>query len=232
MQPLLALARRYGLKVLEDAAQVFGGTYHGARAGGIGDAAAFSFYPTKNLGAFGDGGLITTNDDYVAERVRMLRGHGSKGRELNSIVGYNSRLDEIQAAILRVKLPHVDKMIAARRAHAARYDAAFAEFEDVVAPPVADGVFHVYHQYTVRVRGGMRDAVRQRLTDARVGTMIYYGVPVHRLPVYAEGAPALPVAEGAAHEVLSLPIWPTLSESGQRRCIAALAQHLAELQRQ
>jgi dTDP-4-amino-4,6-dideoxygalactose transaminase len=208
MDPILEIARSYGLKVLEDCAQAFGATYRGKKVGTLGDAGAFSFFPTKNLGGFGDGGLIATNSDEVAERARMLRAHGSRRKYYNERVGYNSRLDALQAAFLRVKLRHVDAWNEARRQVASRYNELLAGLPGLVLPEVSPG--HVFHQYTVRVLGG-RDRVAEALAREGVGTMVYYPVPLHRLPVYAHMGAALPEAERAAREVLSLPMGPFLT---------------------
>lgn len=227
MEALEGLARGRGLAVLEDCAQSFGAVTGGRATGAIGDAGAFSFYPTKNLGAAGDGGLLTTDDDGVAEAARMLRTHGERTRYANEKIGYNSRLDALQAALLRVKLARIDAANEGRRRAAARYGALLAEVPGVEAPAVTDG--HVFHQYTVRVRGGRRDAVRAAMDAAGVATMVYYPVPIHRLPVYAEAYRhvSLPVAEAAAGEVLSLPIWPEIEAATQERVAGALAAAVA-----
>lgn len=223
------LADRHGLRVLEDCAQAIGATVASAgerrHVGSLGDAGAFSFYPTKNLGGFGDGGLLTTDDGEVARSARMLRTHGERSRYHNEMLGYNSRLDALQAALLRVKLSRLDEFNRGRRAAAARYGELLADLEaagGLTAPRVTDG--HVFHQYTVRIHGGRRDAVRDALDAAGVGTMVYYPIPVHRLPVYAEAYAGveLPMAEAAAAEVLSLPIWPSISPATQERVAAAL----------
>jgi len=230
------VAARHELRVLEDCAQSIGATVTGggdepggARTGALGDAGAFSFYPTKNLGGFGDGGLLTTDDDAVADAARMLRTHGERSRYHNEMIGYNSRLDALQAALLRVKLRRLDAFNSARRAAARRYGELLADLEAAGAlttPSVTDG--HVFHQYTVRIHGGRRDEVRERLDAAGIGTMIYYPIPCHRLPVYAEAYAdvRLPVAEAAADEVLSLPIWPAIEAATQERVAAALASAL------
>jgi len=210
MDPILAIAKEHGLKVLEDTAQAFGGEYKGQKLGTIGDAGAFSFFPTKNLGGIGDGGLIATNDDGVAEMARMLRAHGAKKKYHNEMIGYNSRLDAIQAAILRIKLPHIDAWNEARRRLAGTYNELFRDVAGVVTPYEAPYAKHVYHQYTVRITGGRRDDVRQKLAEAGIGTMVYYPIPVHQLPVYGYQAGSFPEAERAAQEALSLPIWPFL----------------------
>jgi dTDP-4-amino-4,6-dideoxygalactose transaminase len=226
MQALRAIADEHDLVILEDAAQAFGATHEGKPAGALGDAAAFSFYPTKNLGGCGDGGLVTTDDDEVAGCVRRLHGHGASGRDNYVAVGYNSRLDELQAALLRVKLPHVDDWNESRRKHAARYDEALGGIAGVTTPARLEGTRHVYHQYTLRIEGGetpgaRRDAARAALAEVGIGSMVYYSVPLHRLPVYDTGK-AFPEAERAALEVLSLPIAATLTGDEQERVIAAL----------
>jgi dTDP-4-amino-4,6-dideoxygalactose transaminase len=226
MDPILEIARSHGLKVLEDCAQAFGATYKGKKVGTLGDAGAFSFFPTKNLGGFGDGGLIATNSDEVAERARMLRAHGSRRKYYNEAVGYNSRLDALQAAFLRVKLKHVDAWNEARRQVASRYNKLLAGLSGLVLPEVSPG--HVFHQYTVRVHGG-RDRVAEALAREGVGTMVYYPVPLHRLPVYAHMGAALPEAERAAREVLSLPIGPHLNPSSQEGVSEALKAFLKEV---
>ncbi|MBE3550231.1 MAG: pleiotropic regulatory protein [Brockia lithotrophica] len=211
MDAILAIARAHGLKVIEDTAQAFGAVVGGKKAGTLGDVGAFSFFPSKNLGAYGDGGLVATDDDEVAERVRMLRAHGSRRKYVNEMIGYNSRLDALQAAILRIKLPHIDRWNAARRLVARRYNALLEGIPGIVIPDVQEG--YVFHQYTIRVLGGKRDAVRRFLADRGIATMVYYPVPLHRLPVYATPSGEFPEAERAASEVLSLPIWPKLPPS-------------------
>lgn len=228
------IAGRRGLRVLEDCAQSIGATVSmdgeaRRHTGSFGDAGAFSFYPTKNLGAFGDGGLLTTDDDGTAEVARMLRMHGERSRYHNEMLGYNSRLDALQAALLSVKLGRLDAFNEDRRRAARRYGVLL---EDLVAagaltaPTVSEG--HVFHQYTVRIHEGRRDEVRAYLDRAGVGTMVYYPIPVHRLPVYAEAYDdtRLPVAETAATEVLSLPLWPSIEPAVQERVAAELARAL------
>ncbi len=212
MDPILEMAQEHGLKVIEDVAQAFGGEYKGRKLGSLGDAGAFSFFPTKNLGGFGDGGLIATNAPQVAEMARMLRAHGARKKYHNEMLGYNSRLDALQAAMLRVKLRHIDEWNERRRAVAARYNEALASVEGLAPPTEADYAYHVYHQYTVRVKHGRRDALRQHLAEAGIGTMVYYPVPVHRLPVYDWPEGSLPQAEAAAEEVVALPMGAWLKE--------------------
>ncbi len=213
MDPIMALAEEHGLKVLEDVAQAFGGEYRGKKLGAIGDVGAFSFFPTKNLGACGDGGLITTDDPGVAEKARMLRAHGAKKKYHNEIVGYNSRLDELQAAMLRVKLPHIDGWNEGRREVARRYDELLEGLPSIFTPREFPNRLHVYHQYTVRITDGRRDEVRERLAEDGVGTMVYYPVSVHRLPVYDSLGYQVSHSEEAEGEVLSLPIWPLAGAS-------------------
>jgi dTDP-4-amino-4,6-dideoxygalactose transaminase len=227
MDPILDIARRHGLVVLEDVAQAFGGRCRGRSLGTLGQAGAFSFYPTKNLGAFGDAGLLTTNDDHVARTARKLRTHGTERRDWSEMIGYNSRLDEIQAAVLRVKLPYVEAWNRERRRAAATYRRLLADVPGISPPIVEEYAVHAFNQYTVRVTACDRDALQQSLADAGVGTMVYYSVPVHRLPVYSDHHAELPVAEKAAREVLSLPIGPMLSNHAIGRVVDALRQACA-----
>lgn len=225
MDPVLAVAKKHGLKVLEDVAQAFGSEYKGKKVGAIGDAGAFSFFPSKNLGAFGDGGIFITNDDELADSVRMLRVHGAKKKYYNEVVGVNSRLDEIQAAILRVKLPHIDEWNEGRRAAAARYNEMLKDVPGVITPVEADYTKHVYHQYTIRILGGKRDEVQKKLGDVGVGTFVYYPVPLDKLPVYAGmDFGKLPVSDERTGEALSLPIWPKIEPEIQ----AAVVQRIRE----
>lgn len=214
---IMNLAQKYNLKVIEDTAQAFGGEYKGRKLGTIGEVGCYSFFPSKTLGAFGDGGLITTDDDDMAEIARMLRVHGSKKKYYNETVGYNSRLDEIQAAILRVKLTYIDEAIEGRRESVHRYNELLKDIPGIVTPFEDDRGKHVYHQYTIRILGGRRDELKEHLAKRGIGTMIYYPVPVHQLPVYREKYPMLPVAERVAAEVLSLPIWPGIGEETQEQ---------------
>lgn len=226
MAAIGAIAEAHGLQVLEDVAQAMGGDFRRRKLGTIGRAGAFSFFPSKNLGACGDGGLIATDDDEVAGAARMLRVHGARKKYHNEIIGYNSRLDEIQAAVLRVKLPRLEAMNEGRRVVAARYRTLLGEVEGLVLPTEEPYARHVYHQYTVRLEGHDRDQVQQALAARGVATMVYYPVPVHRLPVYRDAAPSLPVAEAAMNEVLSLPISPMLAPETQARVAEALAEVL------
>jgi dTDP-4-amino-4,6-dideoxygalactose transaminase len=209
LDPILSIGKRHKIPVLEDAAQAFGGQYKQKRLGSLGTASAFSFYPTKNLAAFGDGGLIATNDNEIASRVKVLRTHGSKKPYQNEIIGYNSRLDELQASFLRVKLPTVESSNRGRRSAAERYCELFQGWPDVRVPSEASYATHVFHQFTIALPAEKRDAVHELLKKNGIATMIYYPTPIHKLPVYA-GFPELPFTEKAAQEVLSLPIWPQI----------------------
>jgi len=213
MGEIVELARRRGAFVLEDAAQAVGARSADGVAGAVGDAGAFSFFPSKNLGGFGDGGLVTTRDAALAEKLAKLRVHGGRQMYHHEMVGTNSRLDALQAAVLRVKLRHLDGWAAARRENARRYAALLADVEGVRLPHVGDGSFHVYNQFTVRARG--RDALREHLTQQGIGSGIYYPVPLHLQECFASLGGRrgdLPVTEALCDEVLSLPIFPELGE--------------------
>jgi dTDP-4-amino-4,6-dideoxygalactose transaminase len=225
---ILAIARRYDLALVEDCAQSHGATDNGQMTGAIGDIAAFSFYPTKNLGALGDGGAVVTSDANLAERVRLLREYGWRERYVSDIPGLNSRLDELQAAILRVKLRHLDADNALRRRLAAEYDRLLAK-SGLALPQVRPGAMPVYHQYVVRTAG--RDALQTHLRSRAIGALIHYPVPVHLQPAYAgrlPGAAALPETETAARQVLSLPMFPELTGEQVRITAAAIAGWAAE----
>jgi len=222
MGQIMDIAQAHGLKVIEDCAQSFGARYYennssldGKFTGTIGDVGAYSFFPSKNLGAYGDGGLIATNDDDVAEQARMLRVHGAKKKYHNEVLGYNSRLDTLQAAILRVKLPHIDVWNEGRRRVAKTYNELLANVPGIITPELVDG--HVFHQYTIRVTGGKREQVQYYLGEQGIGTMIYYPVPQDQLPVYKGQYEMLPVSELLSGEVLSLPIWPEIEYDQQAK---------------
>lgn len=230
MRPLLEAAARHGLPVVEDAAQAIGATDEGRPAGSMGAVGCFSFYPTKNLGAAGDGGMLTTNDAQLAERLRRLRVHGGATEYHHGEIGFNSRLDTIQAAVLRVKLPHLDAWSAARRERAATYTRLFEErglTEDLTPPHTRPEASHIFHQYVVRVRGGRRDALAEHLRQNGVGTKIYYPVPLHRQECfsylgYREGE--LPESERAARETLALPVYPELKEEQQQYVVECIGR--------
>jgi dTDP-4-amino-4,6-dideoxygalactose transaminase len=223
---LAALARPRGIALVEDAAQAFGASYRGRHVGALGYAAAFSFFPSKNLGAAGDAGMIATDDAELADRARMLRVHGSRQRYVHEAVGYTARLDEIQAAVLRVKLPHLERWNAGRRAVAALYSDAFRGVPGVQTPETASGSEHVFHQYTLRVPAGRRDAIVAALAEEQIASQIYYPIPVHRTAPYAGAEVALPETERACAEVLSLPIWPELAPDEVKRVASVLCRAL------
>ncbi len=211
MEPIMQIAVKHNLKVIEDCAQAFGAKYKNQRTGSIGDVGCFSFFPSKNLGCYGDGGMIITKDETIARQVKMLRNHGSQVRYHHSEVGYNSRLDEIQAAILRVKLKYIDQFNEARRRNAAAYCAALGD-KNIILPFVAKDSEHVFHQFTIRTQN--RDAIARALTEKGIASAVYYPVPLHQQEVFIKlynYSIKLPVSEKCASEVLSLPMFPELS---------------------
>lgn len=223
MQEIMRIADAHQLAVVEDCAQAVGAESNGRKAGTFGTISAFSFFPSKNLGACGDGGAIVTARDDLAQRVRSLRAHGGRKKYWHEEVGINSRLDEMQAAILRVKLRHLEAWTEQRRAVAAAYDEGFCGLDGVQLPVEESGCRHVYHQYTIRA--AHRDELQQRLCDAGIGTAVYYPHPLHLQPAYLSlgGTPGdHPNAEAAAASVLSLPISPDLDPSDQERVIGAV----------
>jgi dTDP-4-amino-4,6-dideoxygalactose transaminase len=225
MDPILAFARERNLRVIEDNAQSIGAAYKARRTGSMGDVACLSFYPTKNLGAYGDAGMIVTNSDEMAERLKSLRNHGQSAKYVSSEPGWNSRLDEIQAAILRVKLRHLPLWQRARQEHAAAYTKLLLEIPGVAPPLTPEGYEHVFHQYTIRLE--RRDAVQQFLNERKIGSAVYYPVPLHLQPLYASlghQAGDFPHAEHAAQEVLSLPMFPELRSEQ----IARVAETVSE----
>jgi dTDP-4-amino-4,6-dideoxygalactose transaminase len=230
MAGILGSAARHGLKVVEDCAQSFGGRFHGKAVGSMGHLGCFSFFPTKNLSGFGDGGMVTTDDEALAQAARMLRVHGSRRKYHNEAIGYNSRLDELQAALLRVKLPRVEGWNEDRVRAAQRYHALLAGLETLVLPEICPG--HVFNQFTLRIQGGVdRDKVQARLAEDGIDTMVYYPVPCHRLKVYeaTHAWVSCPEAERACGEVLSLPFWPGIPESVQAEVAEALRSAMGSL---
>jgi len=230
MDPILKIAARYSIPVIEDAAQAIGARYRNNPVGSIGHAGCFSFFPSKNLGGAGDGGMVVTNDPPIADRLRLLRQHGSREKYSYEIIGMNSRLDPLQAAILRVKLKHLGEWASARQRNANRYRALFAEFglrDAIGLPAVPGGCVHVYNQFVIRTK--RRDELRSALKQQGIPTEIYYPSPLHVQPAfanlgYAHGA--FPVTEAACKEVLALPIYPELTESQQRVIVESIATFL------
>ncbi|HQH00482.1 MAG TPA: DegT/DnrJ/EryC1/StrS family aminotransferase [Smithellaceae bacterium] len=225
MAPILDIAREHHLKVIEDCAQAFGASCQGQKTGAFGDAGCFSFFPSKNLGCYGDGGMVITKNEDIAAKIKMLRNHGSATRYYHSEVGYNSRLDELQAAILRVKLPLIDEFNDARRANALRYGSALAGL-DLLLPAERPGCRHVYHQFTLRAQN--RQKIADALADAGIASAVYYPVPLHLQEVFLKmygPQESLDVSEASAREVLSLPMFPELTAEEIRR-IAHVIHHV------
>ena len=228
LDPILQLARKHGLRVLEDGAQAHGARYKGRRLGSHGDAVAWSFYPGKNLGALGDGGAVTTNDAELAERIRVLRNYGSRVKYVNELRGFNSRLDPLQAAVLRVKLVHLDDWNARRKAIAAQYLTGLADCGLVLpqVPAFADPVWHLFV-----VRHPRRDELQKRLAERGVGSLIHYPIPPHRQAAYADAgfAPGdFPLANMQAEQVLSLPMGPHLSRADADEVVQRVREAAAE----
>jgi dTDP-4-amino-4,6-dideoxygalactose transaminase len=227
MDPIRELARRRALHVIEDNAQALGATYHGRRTGSLADAGCISFYPTKNLGGWGDGGMVVTDSEPLARRLRSLRDHGTSSKYRSQEIGWNSRLDEIQSAVLRVKFRHLDNWNRQRARHAAAYDKLLAPLPGVITPKLGGWGEHVFHQYTVRVPH--RDAVENALAGQGITTGVYYPVPLHLQPAYASlgyQPGSLPESERACAEVLSLPVYPELSQEHLAYVAGAISEVL------
>lgn len=230
MDAFLAIGRKHGIPIIEDTAQSLGARYHGRPAGSMGLCAGTSFYPTKNLGGAGEGGAILTQDDGFADRIRLLRSHGSPSTYEHLLVGTNSHLHTLQAAVLHVKLPHLDAWNARRREIAQRYHAAFAQLPGLVCPHTAPGNEHVWHQYVIRIEE--RDRAIALLTSRGIAYGVFYPKPLHQQPCFSQTVPAglrLPEAERAATEVLALPIYPEMSDAQQEEVIGAIREHCAGL---
>ena len=227
MDPIVAVAKARNLPVIEDNAQAIGASYKGRPTGSIGDVTCLSFYPTKNLGAYGDAGMVVTNSAEVAARIRNLRNHGQTTKYVSSEPGWNSRLDELQAAILRVKLRYLPAWQRARQAHAAQYTRRLSQIPGVLPPIVPAGYEHVFHQYTIRVE--TRDELHRALSDRKIGSAVYYPVPLHLQPIYASLGHKVgdfPHSEHAANEVLSLPMYPELRDDQIARVTDAISEFL------
>jgi dTDP-4-amino-4,6-dideoxygalactose transaminase len=228
MDPVLEFARRHGLRVIEDAAQAHGAAYKGRKAGSIGDAGCFSFYPGKNLGAFGEGGAIVTDNDHFADKIRMLGNHGQSRKNVHSLAGWNSRLDAIQAAVLGIKLRHLDKDNRMRRDHALRYSRALADLPGFVLPVAADDRTHVFHIYALKApdRRGLIAALEAK----QIGCGIHYPVPVHLQPAYRHlgyKRGDFPVSEQSADKLVSLPMFPEMTPDQVAFVTAAVSESVA-----
>ncbi|HXY24995.1 MAG TPA: DegT/DnrJ/EryC1/StrS family aminotransferase [Candidatus Acidoferrum sp.] len=227
LNPILAFAKSRKLPVIEDNAQAIGASYKGRPTGSFGDAACISFYPTKNLGAYGDAGMVVTNSPELAARLRSLRNHGQSQKYLSNEPGWNSRLDELQAAVLRVKLRHLSGWQRARRANAAEYTRLMQQMPGVMPPIEPEGFQHVYHQYTIRME--RRDALQQDLATQKISSTVYYPYPLHLQPLYkslGHKPGDFPHAERAAQEVLSLPMYPELRKDQITRVVETIAEFL------
>ena len=213
MDPIIKIAQKHNLKVIEDAAQSFGAEYNGKMAGTMGDLGCFSFFPTKNLSGYGDGGMVITDDDDLAEKIRMLRVHGCKTKYYHPIVGYNSRLDALQAAILGAKLPYLKQWLEARRKNAKMYDERLGQLNELKIPEIGDGNLHTFNQYTILIEGKKRDDLQQFLKEKGIDTAIYYPLPLHQQECFnylSHNSNELTNAEKASGEVLSLPVYPEM----------------------
>ena len=232
MGQISEIARAHGLPVIEDAAQSIGARYHEQYVGNIGACGCFSFFPSKNLGGAGDGGMITTNDPDLAERISVLRDHGSRKKYQYDLLGMNSRLDSLQAAILLVKFKHLEAMTQARRRNAGRYGQLFqhAGLEPVIGLPVQpDGLLHVYNQFVIRTPN--RDQLREHLRKCGIPTEIYYPSPLHLQPAFAElgyHSGAFPQSEEASRQVLALPVFPQMTEEQQKIVVERMAEFFAD----
>ncbi|WP_077619740.1 DegT/DnrJ/EryC1/StrS family aminotransferase [Bacillus sinesaloumensis] len=230
MDPILEIAKKHQLHVVDDAAQAIGAEYKGRKVGELGDTTCFSFFPTKNLGAYGDGGMIVTSDAELAEKMSIIRVHGSKPKYYHHVLGYNSRLDELQAAVLNIKFPLLSQWSELRREKAANYTRLLNEklSEHVVTPKEEENRYHVFHQYTIRVE--KRDELQQFLKENGVASMVYYPVPLHLQPVFAElgyKEGDFPIAEKTAKEALSLPMFPELKQEQQEYVIDVIEKFFA-----
>lgn len=228
MEPIMDLARRHKLYVVEDCAQAIGATYGGRPVGSLGDAGCLSFFPSKNLGCFGDGGMIVTNSQEICQRAQRLRRHGASAKYYHDELGLNSRLDEIQAAILRVKLPHLSRWNALRRQHACRYNELLADVAEITRPEIIARAEPVYNQYTIQVPH--RDSVLGHLSQSGIGHAIYYPVPLHLQKVHAQlgyRVGSMPIAESCSSRCLSLPMFPELADHQQREVSSMLIAAVA-----
>lgn len=224
MDPIMEIAKRHEIPVVEDACQSIGSEYKGKKAGSIGATGAFSFFPSKNLGGFGDGGIITANQEELAEKIVALRTHGGTRQYYHDMVGYNSRLDALQAAVLSIKLKYLDKWHEARRENAYRYNEAFVDLP-LVTPTELPEIYCIYNQYTIRILNGQRDEFREYLKERGIPTAVYYPLPLHLQPCFGDlgyQKGDFPIAEKASEEVVSLPVYPELPDEQQEKIIEVI----------
>lgn len=225
MDKIMELAKKHNLIVIEDACQAIGSEYKGNKVGSIGDAGCFSFFPTKNLGAYGDAGLIVTNDDEIAEKIKVLRAHGSKPKYYHSVLGYNSRLDEIQAAVLRIKLKHLDKWNNVRKERAHIYNEMLNNIKDIVIPYEDKDIKHIYHLYIIQ--SSYREELIEYLKEKEIGTGIYYPVPLHMQKVYEDlgyKEQDLPISESLAKKTFAIPLYPELTIKQQEYIVNSIKE--------
>jgi dTDP-4-amino-4,6-dideoxygalactose transaminase len=230
MNSILRIAAGHGLRVIEDSAQAHGARYHGRRAGSMGDIACFSFYPAKNLGACGDGGAVVTNNPSVAEAVRTFRDHGGLKKYLHDVVGYNSRLDSLQASVLQLKLPRLDQRNEMRRRHADAYNQLLSPIDGIATPSEPAGVTSVYHLYVIRIERGSRDSLQSYLAENDVQTGIHYPAPIHRTPAFAAySTRGCPIAERTASRILSLPMYPEMKQDQVQHVASTIIDYMQNL---
>lgn len=228
MTQLEAVAKKYGVRIVEDAAQAIGTKHKGKMVGGFGAYGCFSLFPTKNLGAMGDAGILTTNDEAYYQRAKLIRVHGSAKQYHHDVIGSNFRIDTMQAAVLRVMLPQLNSWILCRQKLAERYNDAFEEFSDlIVAPPISENSTHTYHQYTIRVKNGLRDSLKEYLTSKEIASCIYYPISSHMQKALSHLGHKIgdfPQSEKASDEVLSLPVYPVMALTEQDYVIASIRE--------
>ena len=229
MDDVMAVAEKYGLFVAEDTAQAFGAEWKGRKLGAIGDVGCFSFFPSKNLGCFGDGGMIATSDDGLTEYIRILANHGGRDKYRVELLGYNARLDTVQAAVLCVRLDYLDEFNQKRRRLATLYNEGFGDVEALLTPVEMEGAVHVYHQYTLRVTDGRRDALRDWLKEKGVATMVYYPVPLDRMKLFEDRAKShgeLAIVDRLSKEVISLPVEPLQTDEETAYIVDSVRQFM------
>ncbi len=233
MGEVMDVARRYGLFVVEDTAQAFGGEWKGKKLGTLGDAGCYSFFPSKNLGGFGDGGMVVSNDEGLADYMRILANHGGRDKYMVELLGYNARLDTVQAAVLGVRLAYLDEFNERRRRIASLYNRGLEEVEGIITPVEVEEAFHVYHQYTLRVTNGRRDGLREWLKERGVATMVYYPTPLSRMKLFEDRAKThrgLETAETLSREVISLPVEPLQEDEETTHIVDSIKEFMGPVE--